>query len=624
MILKSIGISNFKAFGSAMQSVPIRPITLVFGPNSAGKSSLLHSLWWLNHVLQTGDCNVTAPPASPGQVNLGGFSQIQHRHQTCGVTYSLQFARDPEPIKTEKADEPIAKTVEIDLTYGLQTKPNAEPAYGLTGSRILLDGRLFLKTSTDTVTELDLAHPCFAESVGEFSKNSKEDVGKIQTFLAGEVGKGCSDIRIINGFPANWDYWWIEAFMPMNKLRASFKRGSLNFLKKVVSPKTNQVLKLLQDATKQSICELTYLPPVRELPPRDFDPSKRSEEAWRELARNPELVKRLNQWLGDDKMLGTGYRLDIRAFLPIESIRKVPGDLLRRELWDLLTNTNFACGASGLIEDAGDEWLTLDKLSYVTAHPDLYNSIIANELDIGKNSDFWDPPYEYLTQKERNRVATSCADDCIFSGRYDKQIWDYFMEHNQALSEFFDEKWTSGEITEWSGDMATRRLTRGIEAECEDRKYEFSLVESGAETRLALQDVGYGISQFLPVLIHSFASKRRIIAIEQPEIHIHPKLQAELGDVFIESALGRNKNTLLLETHSEHLLLRIMRRIRQTAEGKLPEGMTPVRPEDVALLFISPDPQGSVVQDIGLNERGELIKAWPGGFFEEGFNEMFD
>jgi hypothetical protein len=141
---------------------------------------------------------------------------------------------------------------------------------------------------------------------------------------------------------------------------------------------------------------------------------------------------------------------------------------------------------------------------------------------------------------------------------------------------------------------------------------------------VALQDVGVGTSQVLPIILESLAQTNKLIAIEQPELHLHPALQAELGDVFIESALGENKNTFLLETHSEHLLLRIMKRMRQTAEGKLPEGVPPVRPEDVALLFVSPGPEGSVVQDIGLNERGELIKAWPGGFFEEGFNEMFD
>jgi predicted ATPase len=111
--------------------------------------------------------------------------------------------------------------------------------------------------------------------------------------------------------------------------------------------------------------------------------------------------------------------------------------------------------------------------------------------------------------------------------------------------------------------------------------------------------------------------------MEEPEIHLHPRLQAELADVFIESALGPQKNRFVLETHSEHLLLRVMRRMRETFEGTLPPNTNAVTPDDVALLYVSPDATGSVVQDIGLNARGELVKGWPGGFFEEGFEEMF-
>jgi predicted ATPase len=114
-----------------------------------------------------------------------------------------------------------------------------------------------------------------------------------------------------------------------------------------------------------------------------------------------------------------------------------------------------------------------------------------------------------------------------------------------------------------------------------------------------------------------------MVAIEQPEIHLHPALQAELGDVFIDSALGGGGNTFLLETHSEHLLLRIMRRMRETHSGKLAPGVVPVRPADVSVLFVEPESGGSIVREMPLNERGELVKAWPGGFFEEGLNEIF-
>ena len=100
-------------------------------------------------------------------------------------------------------------------------------------------------------------------------------------------------------------------------------------------------------------------------------------------------------------------------------------------------------------------------------------------------------------------------------------------------------------------------------------------------------------------------------------------LQAELGDVVIESALGGSGNTLLIETHSEHLLLRIMRRMRETATGKLPDDVSPVRPEDVMVLFVEPDGEHSLVREMPLSETGELVKAWPGGFFEEGMREIF-
>jgi AAA15 family ATPase/GTPase len=83
------------------------------------------------------------------------------------------------------------------------------------------------------------------------------------------------------------------------------------------------------------------------------------------------------------------------------------------------------------------------------------------------------------------------------------------------------------------------------------------------------------VSQVLPVLVAAYASQGSILAMEQPEIHLHPALQAELGDVFIESALGPRGNTFILETHSEHLILRLLRRIRETTNGELPPDLTP-------------------------------------------------
>jgi hypothetical protein len=156
-----------------------------------------------------------------------------------------------------------------------------------------------------------------------------------------------------------------------------------------------------------------------------------------------------------------------------------------------------------------------------------------------------------------------------------------------------------------------------------DRLTELVLVDRHRSTIVSHRDVGIGVSQVLPVLVNAMAYRGQLIAIEQPEIHLHPALQAELGDVFIESALGECQNAFLLETHSEHLLLRVMRRMRETSESRLSAGQHPVRPGDVMVLFVEPVGPRSIVREMPLNERGELVKAWPGGFFEEGLREVF-
>jgi len=136
-----------------------------------------------------------------------------------------------------------------------------------------------------------------------------------------------------------------------------------------------------------------------------------------------------------------------------------------------------------------------------------------------------------------------------------------------------------------------------------------------ANTIVSHRDVGFGVGQVLPILVNACALKERLIAIEQPELHLHPAQQAELGDVFIGSALGERKNTFLLETHSEHLILRVLRRVRETTEGK--PIATPVRPEDVSVVFVEPTAQGAVVRHLPVTPDGDFGAPWPGGFFAE-------
>jgi hypothetical protein len=137
---------------------------------------------------------------------------------------------------------------------------------------------------------------------------------------------------------------------------------------------------------------------------------------------------------------------------------------------------------------------------------------------------------------------------------------------------------------------------------------------------LGFQDVGSGISYILPIITSLWCKK--LSFIEQPELHLHPKAQCELADVFIASLhLG---NASVVESHSEHLLLRLGRRIKETTNGFLLPSELKLLPDDVNIYYFDPQPNGSTsVKKIRLDKYGELMDRWPGGFFSERDKELF-
>jgi len=141
---------------------------------------------------------------------------------------------------------------------------------------------------------------------------------------------------------------------------------------------------------------------------------------------------------------------------------------------------------------------------------------------------------------------------------------------------------------------------------------------------VSLVDVGVGVSQVLPILCEielmadnhtKSKSKRRIpnlLMIEQPELHLHPRLQTELADSFIDN---KGAVSFLIETHSEEILQRILRRIR---ERKL-------NPQDVSLLYVKQDRNGvSSTEQVEISENGNFCTPWPDpdGFFSESYREI--
>jgi hypothetical protein len=128
---------------------------------------------------------------------------------------------------------------------------------------------------------------------------------------------------------------------------------------------------------------------------------------------------------------------------------------------------------------------------------------------------------------------------------------------------------------------------------------------------VAFNDVGFGISQMLPIIVQAVASERRIITIEQPEVHIHPRLQAEIGDLLVET-MHENRHQFLVETHSEHLILRLRRLVRDRI----------LKPSDLCVLHVARGCHGAEVKRIHVGEDGTFLDEWPGGFFPERLREL--
>jgi len=139
------------------------------------------------------------------------------------------------------------------------------------------------------------------------------------------------------------------------------------------------------------------------------------------------------------------------------------------------------------------------------------------------------------------------------------------------------------------------------------------LTDKRTQVTVSPLDVGFGISQILPIVVQSLFAKGRVICVEQPEIHLHPRLQAEFGSLLAHAIRSKRPNQFIIETHSEHLILRLQRLIRN---GTL-------KPEDVAVVHVRKTEAGSAATELRLDEQGEFIDRWPEGFFEEDFAERF-
>jgi hypothetical protein len=587
-VITELGIGNFKAFGE-MQRVPIKPLTLIFGANSSGKSSIIHGLLLAHHGLEKGTLDAHQTVLGGESVDLGGFRHYAHQHEVERRVF-LQIERTAPEASTKDVPAPedrwiaaIGAPRRIGVTFHVGLRAGAtgvaeravEPA--ILRLEVVINGRSFLEldreeASTFRVKAVDLDHP-FLDSI----------VCELVTYLR----EGA--LRVVQYLDDSKPRRELSAEERQRIERENQKRvDSDPFLSCLAPAKTDeQAARAALSRFKQSFAAVLKERRYRldGLDLKDIGPDDRWD---------------YSGWEADVESEGAIHFFGQHEPEPEAPDRWAEAQAIRYYLNILL---------SSRLKKLRDELRNLSYLGPLRCVPSRHVTSIRDQ------DPNWHASGAAAWEHARHDPkVVEALNECLGPDRLGtnyRVIAKRMVETEELLQALKEHPGAYGRPPHLAAEEALRNqpeVATLTELLFEDTK---------SRTLVSHRDIGFGVSQVLPVLVAALASRERLIAVEQPELHLHPALQSQLGDVFIESALGGRKNTFLLETHSEHLILRILRRVRETTEDKLPAGTTPVRPEDVSVVFVEPTAKGAVVRHLPVTPDGDFGAPWPGGFFAE-------
>jgi hypothetical protein len=649
--LNSFGISNYKAFGQGIQEMPLKSITLIFGPNSAGKSSLLHSLFWALSSSQSGDFESRVAKVTSGDVELGAFRSLLHKHdlsRRIEVSFSIKAKGDDSggelPVKQITAicqiglpgndellrieKEFIAKNDKARIyTELMKISENARCKF----KELYNYGNV---PNHDQIEALINDESAFEQHIVAVAEEMQESGyvpfdGKLPTqaemqhhFKEGE--KAWREIIAMKD-----DLPEIQSYLQKVDEKIAVESANLGLISMEILYAQDSVFKARRKPGGNVLeCDYVQEDIIREIPTCSADfasfmvaavggrKCKSPYEGYTLDMPNDERFSGVSEktmaviyaWVGNVREI---IHNTSKSLIYLGPLRHLPG---RKELLGMQgeRSSDAAIIPWQRIRDESELRNKVNKslLLMQTSKCEFVRNVHARASDVVDAKESGGPTFWW--RKNFNETLWLDAEEGGFGNLSEEADFDSLLyEDEKAAYKLLDEKLLRSYPSGTFVDLGIRDRLHGV--------------------TVSVRDVGVGISQVAPVLLHAHANQEKLIVIEQPEIHIHPRLQAELGDVFIESALGENKNRFLLETHSEHLILRILRRIRETTEGDTddwpdefknacPDG---IRPEDVAVLYVEPGEDGAKVIELPVTLDGDFSKPWPGGFFAERIRELY-
>lgn len=541
-MLTSLEIDNFKGI-AARQRIDFAPLTLLFGANSAGKSTILQALLYLHEILARGSADVDRTELAGTVVEMGGFARLVHRHEVSRsiklraeftTPLSLErFGRDLTDFPFPDLDDEV-EAAWLELTLSVRTSgsirvPVVERVViGVAGESdplVWLELGESLREREPLLARVNLAHRVLS-SDGELA-SAWEEIGVTTESTFGDD----SDTDFDGPRPV-----------------FAVSRTRLSALPPVEEPLRVIVGEDVESLRTQSASLLQKLPPsVLEQEKIERQVASIRDEL-EGLARSERQVRLFLEMV----VLGTTAQLlaALREIPYIGPLRSIPP-------------------RGFLYERAGRVTSWADGLA-------AWDLLLADRGDLVERTNSW------LT-----RLGANC------------QI---------VVQQLYDERATAEELSDGHIDQTVRRL----------------LLDTGSGSLVLPPEVGAGVSQIIPVVVAALAGPGALCLVEQPELHVHPAVQVRLGDLFIDAAVREGRGRVfLVETHSEHLILRLLRRIRETADGELGDDATPFRPKDLSVAYIERGTEGVVIRSLRVDETGDFIDEWPNGFFDERRSELF-
>ena len=623
-LITAVEIENFKGIGRPVR-IDLRPITLLFGCNSAGKSTVLHALCYAHEILSRRNVDAGKTDLGGDQIDLGGFRTLVHAHDV-GHKVRLHFDLNlenwgEEPPRGARFKGPTGPLGDklgmfrpgdsgfrsgwVELVIAWNT-PEERPVLARyeVGLNESLVGRIRLDAASDNRLELNCAHPAFDQfrTAGRGSTYAgPRSARELPDSKADDWRLHSLKVHGRNSLLPDWNELLelnIDDLQRHDDIVIEHWGDFENFQELV-----SELLVGVGQAVRNELADLRYVGPVRKLRPRtNVEPGSLDRVSWSDGSAawnrllpgpadpsRPDLLKDVNDWLARNDRLDAGYRLtrESTVELPAE-IPPVSWIRFRQRLSGNYRNEH------GRVDP--DRWAK--ELATIIA-----NLHHGNIDDIEKRIKA-DPG-------ERNESAD--ANPAEQANSPEEKLVGVVRERYQFLTNLdrLEKGHHSSVVRDLVGAIAAAPIRTKLE-----------LVTLGSELPVRTSDVGVGISQILPVVVAALDPQRPgITAIEQPELHLHPRLQVELGDLFAQPV--DDGRVFLLENHSEHLMLRLLRRIEETHSGELPKGKPALRPDQVSVVFLEQVDGEVRATRLRIDETGEFIDRWPQGFFDERDDELF-